>query len=270
MKTLRDRVAVITGAGGGLGTALAVEFASRGCHLALCDISEEALTRCADRAANSGVQVSTHVVDVSDGARMTELPGQITAIHRRIDLLVNNAGITLQKQFTTHSIADWQRMIGINLWGVIHGCHFFYEELCRSGDAHVVNLSSMAAFVGLPSQSSYCATKSGIQGLSEALWAEWAVDGIGVTSVHPGAIRTEMIQATLAESDDPRTAQRNYELAQRMGVDAEHAARKIVTAILKGRMRVRIGKDAVLMDWLKRVWPGAIHRVLRRVARGQA
>jgi NAD(P)-dependent dehydrogenase (short-subunit alcohol dehydrogenase family) len=266
MKTLKDRVAVITGAGGGIGRALAAELASRGCHLALVDVNEAALAETAQVVSAYPVKVSQHVADVTDAERMARLPGEVVAHHGGVHLLINNAGITLQKSFATHSLADWQRVIGINLWGVIHGCHFFRDELLRADEAHVVNLSSMAAFLGLPSQSSYCATKSAVQGLSESLWTEWGVEGIGVTCVHPGAIRTDMIRATLEESDDVDLARRNYELAKKLGVDPDRAARKIVDGVVKGRMRVRIGKDAALLDWLKRLAPSAIHRPLRRLA----
>jgi short-subunit dehydrogenase len=123
----------------------------------------------------------------------------------------------------------------------------------------------MTGFVGLPMQSSYCATKAAVKGLSESLWAELAAEGIGVTSVHPGAIRTEMIQATLDESDDLAFAQRSYDLAQRTGIGADRAAAKIVAAVRRGKLRVRVGKDAVLLDLLKRWFPVAIHKPMRRI-----
>ena len=160
-------------------------------------------------------------------------------------------------------------MIGINLWGVIHGCHFFHEALKNADEAHVVNLSSMSAIAGLPGQSSYCATKGAVKALSESIFAEWTLDGIGVTSVHPGAIRTEMIQATLAESDDIKAAQRNYDLAQRTGVDAEYAARIIIEAVEKEKIRVRIGRDSFILDWMKRVMPNRIHKMMIGIAKQQ-
>jgi short-subunit dehydrogenase len=269
MKRLNDRVAVITGAGGGLGRALAAELASRGCHLALVDVNADAVAETARVVSEHPVKVSQHVADVTDPERMARLPAEVVDVHGQVHLLINNAGITIQKSFATHTLADWERMLGINLWGVIHGCHFFREELLRAGEAHVVNLSSMSAFIGLPGQSSYCATKSAVQGLTESLWAEWRLDGIGVTCVHPGAIRTDIILATLADSDDIESARRNYEMAQRMGVDPDDAARRIVEAVLKGKLRVRIGRDAVLLDWLKRIAPTWIHRPMLRIARQQ-
>ena len=265
MKIRRDQVAVITGAAGGLGRALAEALASRGCHLALADVSAEALDAAAGALAGRGVKVSRHVADVTDRERMSRLPAEVLAEHGRVHLLVNNAGITLQKTFANHSLADWDRIVGINWWGVLHGCHFFLPALREAGEAHIVNLSSMTGLLGVPIQSSYCATKAAVKGLSEALWAELSVEGIGVTSVHPGAIRTEMIQATLADSDDLDFARRSYALAQRTGVSPEKAAQKILAAVERGKIRVRIGRDALLLDWLKRLLPTAIHRPMRRL-----
>ena len=265
MKTLDDRVAVITGAGGGVGRALACRLAGEGCRLALLDIDAEALGGTL-AALPVGAEASSHVVDVTSGEQVAAARDAVVARHGGVNIVVNNAGITIQKTFATHTRQDWERMIGINLWGVIHGCRYFLDDLKAAEEAHIVNLSSMSALVGLPTQSSYCATKSAVQALSESLWAELRGAGIGVTSVHPGAIRTEMIQATLEESDDVEAARRNYEMAQRMGVTAEHAAARITTAIRKKQMRIRIGRDALLLDYLKRLLPVSLHRLLARVA----
>jgi len=266
MKDFKDKVAVITGAGGGVGSALARELADRDCHLALVDISEAALAKTASALAGTGVNISTHVTDITAKAQMEALPGAVIAEHGKVNILVNNAGITYQKSFATHTIEDWEKITNINWWGVLYGCHYFLDALTEADGAHIVNLSSMSAFVGLPGQTSYCATKGAVKLLSEAMWAEMEKLDIGVTSVHPGAIKTEMIQATLQNSDDVEAATRNYELAQRIGVTAEHVAQRIVRAIEKNQMRIRVGKDAVLLDILKRWFPIGVQKLLRKVA----
>ena len=124
---------------------------------------------------------------------MEALPGVVTAEHGKVNILVNNAGITYQKSFATHTIEDWEKITNINWWGVLYGCHYFLDALTEADGAHIVNLSSMSAFVGLPGQTSYCATKGAVKLLSEAMWAEMEKLDIGVTSVHPGAIKTDMI-----------------------------------------------------------------------------
>lgn len=266
MKSLNDKVAVITGAGGGVGRALCVVLAQRGVHLAMVDISETALLASAQAVANSGVRVSQHIVDITDKVQMAALPATVLKEHGAVNLLVNNAGITYQKSFVTHSIEDWENIVGINWWGVLYGCHYFLEALQASGDAHIVNMSSMSAMVGLPGQTSYCATKAAVKLLSEAMWAELEKLNIGVTSVHPGAIKTDMIQATLKNSDDIDAAQRNYQLAQKIGVSPEYVARRIVKAIEKKQLRIRVGADSVILDLLKRWFPVGIQKLFRKIA----
>ena len=248
-------IAVITGAGGGLGSALAQGLAEKGCALALTDISKEALEKTAASLSPNAGKVTQHVVDVSDRKAMTRFRDDVITAHGGVNILINNAGITLQKNFSTHSLDDWDRMLGINLHGVIYGCHLFDDALTAAKDAHVINLSSMSAFLGLPGQSSYCATKAGVQLLTDSLWAEWKLKNIGVTSVHPGAIRTDMIMATVEESDDVEQAKKNYALAHKTGVDTEYAAAKIIRAIEKDNMRLRIGKDSYIFHYISRFMP---------------
>ena len=266
MKDLQDKVAVITGGAGGVGSALAAGLADHGCHLALVDISEDALAKVVNALASKNVTITSHVVDITDKAQMAALPAQVVSEHGKVNILVNNAGITYQKSFETHSIEDWEKIIGINWWGLLYGCHYFLDALKASGEGHIVNLSSMSAFVGLPGQTSYCATKASVKLLSESMWAEMDKMNIGVTSVHPGAIKTDMIQATLKNSDDLEAAQRNYELAHKIGVTAEHVAARIIKAIQKNQLRIRVGKDAILLDLLKRAFPVGIQKLLRKAA----
>ncbi|GAB5453444.1 MAG: SDR family oxidoreductase [Halioglobus sp.] len=264
MKDLHDKVAVLTGAGGGVGAALAAQLADKGCHLALVDINESAVSRVAEEVAKTGVTVTTHCIDVTDKSQVEALRDAVLAQHGSVNLLINNAGITYQKSFATHTIEDWERIVGINWWGVLYGCHYFLDALTRSGEGHIVNMSSMSAFAGLPTQTSYCATKGAVKLLSEAMWAEMEGLNIGVTSVHPGAIKTDMIQATLKNSDDIEAARRNYELAQRIGVTPEHVAGRIIAAVEKNQMRIRVGKDAWLLEVLKRWFPVGVQKLLRR------
>jgi len=259
-------VAVITGAGGGLGSALAQDLAKKGCALALADISKEALEKTAASLSSKAGKVTRHIVDVTDRKAMEKFRDEVLTEHAGVNILINNAGITLQKSFSTHSLDDWDRIVGINLWGVIYGCHFFDEALTAAADAHVINLSSMSAFLGLPGQSSYCATKAGVQLLTDSLWAEWSLKGIGLTSVHPGAIRTDMIMATLEESDDIEQAKKNYAIAHKTGVDASYAAAKIIRAIEKNKMRLRIGKDAYIFHYISRFMPGLGNVVMKKIA----
>jgi len=266
MDIRKGHVAVITGAGGGLGGALAQGLATKGCALALADISEEALTKTVASLPDSVGQVTQHLIDVTDRKAMESFRDDVLAAHGGVNIVINNAGITLQKNFSTHRLDDWDRMIGINLWGVIYGCHFFDDALTKAEDAYLVNLSSMSSFLGLPGQSSYCATKAGVQLLTDSLMAEWSLKNIGVTSVHPGAIRTNMIMATLEESDDVEQAKKNFDIAHKTGVDAEYAAAKIIRAIEKNKSRLKIGKDSYIFHFIMRFMPSFGNFVMKKIA----
>ncbi len=269
MKIKTGDVAVITGAGGGLGSALARDLAARGCALALADISTESLEKTQASLPEKAGKVTLHKTDVTDRPEMQAMRDAVLSEHGRVNLLINNAGITLQKNFSTHSLEDWDRIVGINLWGVIHGCHYFDQALKQSGHAHVVNMASMSSFVGLPAQSSYCATKAGVEMLSASLWAEWGAHGVGVTHVHPGAIRTDMIMATLEESDDIEAAKKNYDMAMKMGIDADKAAAKILSAVERNKKKIRIGKESHLIDYMNRFMPPLANMAMKKIAKKQ-
>lgn len=269
MRISNHTVAVVTGAGGGLGRALCKELADKGANVALVDIAEEALGKTVEHLSNPSGKMTRHIVDVTDREQMQALTDEVIKEHGQANLLINNAGITLQKNFSTHSLEDWDRIVGINFWGVVHGLHFFDKHLKAADEAHVVNLSSMSSFVGLPAQSSYCATKAAVELLSTSLWAEWGAHGIGVTHVHPGAIRTDMILATLDDSDDIEAAKKNYDIAMKMGIDADKAAVKIIRAVERNKKKIRIGKESFIFDYVSRFAPGLEKLLIKKIAQKQ-
>lgn len=262
IRSFRDRVAVITGGGSGIGQALALRLASAGCHLALVDIHGEGMRETRERIGRTDILLSEHIADVSDAHAMEQLAASVMERHGRVNLLFNNAGITVARRFEAHSLGDWERIIGINLWGVIHGCHYFLPHLkAQAGDAHIVNLSSMVAFMGPPEQSSYAATKSAIKGLSESLWAELHGQGIGVTVVHPGAIRTNIMNEALRDAEDRDAFARTQAMVDRFAMPVDRAAARILRAVRRDRMRVLVGADAAAFDGMKRTWPEWANRI---------
>lgn len=262
MKSFKGKVAVITGAGGGVGRSLALALADLGVNLALVDIQSEALQQSRAAVATRDVTVSIHLTDITDKQQMAALPIEVVELHGGVDILINNAGVTFQKSFENHSIEDWERIVAINLWGVLYGCHYFLPYLKRAGEAHIVNLSSMNAFIGLAGQSSYCATKAAVRLFSASLRAELRSLNIGVTSVHPGAIKTGMMKATLADADDQVLALKTYELVQKIGVSPDTVAKRIINAMRRNKIRIRVGADAVLVDWLMRAFPVSVQRLV--------
>lgn len=264
MRHFRDRVAVVTGAASGIGRALAIDLARRGADLALVDVAEGAVAETAAAVRAEGRKATVHVADVADAARMETLAAEVIAEHGRVHLLVNNAGVSVTGTLEQQSIDDLRWIVGVNLWGVVHGCKFFLPHLreaaARDGEAHVVNLSSMFGLIGLPTQSSYCATKFAVRGFSEALWAELQGTGVGVTCVHPGGVRTNIVRDS--RSADADAKQQMVERFERMAMPPEEAARQILRAVEKNQMRVVICREATAADWAKRIAPVAVHRLV--------
>ena len=262
MRSFENKVTAITGAASGIGRALAQQLAQRGAELALVDVNASALAETAASVAATGRRVTTHIVDVADAARMEALAETVVARHGRVELLVNNAGVSVTGTFEEQSLDDWRWIVGVNLWGVVHGCKFFLPHLRQAEEAHIVNLSSMFGLIGLPTQSSYCATKFAVRGLSEALWAELHGSGIGVTSVHPGGVKTNIVR-------DSRTADANAKQQMilrfdRMAMSPEKVAAKILDAALRNELRVVICPEARVADWAKRLFPAGVHQLVAR------
>jgi short-subunit dehydrogenase len=257
---LRGKVAVVTGAASGIGRALASVLAERGCDLALADVDEAGLAETARAVRAAGRRASVHRVDVADAAAMAAFADAVVAEHGGVDLLVNNAGVSVTGTLEEQSLEDLRWIVGVNFWGVVHGCKAFLPHLRARPEAHVVNVSSLFGLIGLPTQSSYCATKFAVRGLSEALWAELADVRVGVTVVHPGGVRTNIVRRS--RSYDPAAKAAMMERFERMTMAPERAAERIVRGVERGRMRVRIGRETYLADWLKRLFPVSLHRLV--------
>ncbi len=264
MKQLADRVAVVTGAGSGIGHATAAALLREGCHVALVDVMPERLAEARESFASEDRRVTAHVADVADRARMEALADEVLAEHGAVHVLVNNAGVTVGCSFAEHGWDDLDWIIGIDLWGVLHGCKVFLPHLLRADEAHIVNVSSLAGFVGFPLQSSYSACKSAVYGFSDALRIELSGGPVGVTSVHPGTIRTRVL-ADARRSDDRLTP--IVDGMERFGRPPAAVARRIVSAIRRNRTRIRVGADAYLLDWIHRLSPNLPGRALGLVYR---
>ena len=261
MTSANGRVAVITGAAGGVGSALARELAKRGWNLALVDIDSEKLAELVATLRNSNNRITAHVADLRNSDHITALPQEVKGKHGSVDCLINNAGITLQKSIESHSIEDWRRVFDLNFWATVSMCQAFLPMLKEPSRANIVNISSMAACYGMPSQSSYSSSKAAVQAFSESLRAELSSYAIGVTCIHPGAINTDMIKATLCESDNVAQAQKNLALAQRFGMSPEKAATCIIDAFERNRRQRFVGIDARVFNWVVKLCPGLVSAV---------
>jgi short-subunit dehydrogenase len=260
LKNFNNKVVVITGAASGIGQALARVIAARGAVLALIDVDEAALQSIGNELAKAGSTVSTHRVDVSNRASMEQLPEQVINAHGCVDVLINNAGVSVGAMFDDHSIDDAEWLLDINLKGVIYGCKFFLPYLKQSPEAHIVNLSSMFGFFSMPGQAMYSASKAGVRGFSEALWTELAHTSVRVTTVCPGTIRSNVIRSSRMLDDDAQL--KAAELQEKFGMSTEKAAQKIVRAVEKNRLRVLVGVDAYIADFLKRLFPVSFQHLI--------
>lgn len=270
MRSLSGKVAVVTGAGHGIGRETAIALADKGCRLAICDVDEAALGSTRQALADAGATVTAHLVDVSNRAQVEQFASDVVATHGEAHILINNAGVTVYASFEEHEIEDLEWILGVNLWGVIYGCKYFLPHLKASGEGHIVNLSSVFGIIAPPLQTSYVASKFAVRGFSESLRAELADENVGVTSVHPGAIKTNIIRnARLVTDTHSQLRDATQRLFDRLGTTPDVVAERIVKAIEYNSPRVLITKEARMADALKRLMPatadGIVARVFKRV-----
>jgi len=264
---LTDRTAVVTGAAGGIGRAIAVSLSRRGCHLALADVNEAGLAESAQMATANRVRVSLHRLDVADRAAVAALPKAVTTAHSGVDLLVNNAGVALGGTFEQVSEKDFEWLFDINFWGVVRLTRAFLPLLKASNDARVVNLSSIYGIISPPGQTAYSASKFAVRGFSQALRHELEGAGIGVTVVHPGGVATSIAaNARAYEGASADEIARARDRAKKLlRLPPEAAGELIVAGIERRKARVLVGSDAKLIAILERLAPVSYWRILDRL-----
>lgn len=259
----------MTGAGSGIGRETALLAARRGADLAVCDLNEEGLAELAAAARGLGRRVLTRRVDVSDREQMRAFADAVHEGAAPVDLLVNNAGVGLAAKFLDTDLEDWDWVVGINLMGVVHGCHFFVPRMVERGaGGHVANLSSMAGYHATPTLAAYTATKFGVLGLSEALREELQPHGIGVTAVCPGLINTPITASarTRGASAAPGARERFIALYERRNYGPDRVARNILKAVERNRSVAPVAAEAWAAYAMKRVSPRLAGWTARRIA----
>ena len=257
-----NKVAVITGGAGGIGFALAANLVEKNVDIALVDIIEDALIEAKESLIKlrTNANISIHKTDVTDVNAMQQLVDDVLERHQRVDFLFNNAGITITRSFKEHSIEHWQKIIDLNLWSVIYGCKFFLAEIEKT-QGSIINTSSLAGFLGIPYQAGYSLTKNAVRSISETLYAEVKSSGVHVLSVHPGAIRTNIIKKAIVDSDNPELTQKLADITDKTAVSPEKLASKVIAAVDKRKQRVIVGADAYAVEIAKRLMPSMIHKL---------
>ncbi|WP_315718299.1 MULTISPECIES: SDR family NAD(P)-dependent oxidoreductase [unclassified Bradyrhizobium] len=269
MTIIRGASAAVTGAASGIGRALAQELAARGCDLALADRDEAGLASLAAELTASGRKVTTHRLDVSDVAAVTQFAVDATRAHPGLNIVVNNAGVALFGSFAEIDQAEMEWLFNINFWGVVHGTRAFLPHLSRQREAHVVNLSSIFGIIAPPGQSAYAAAKFAVRGFSESLRHELTAAGspVRLSVVHPGGIATAIARNARAGqgmTDNARRVQAIERFERLARTSPRDAALRIIEGIERNEPRILIGGDARFMDLLQRFMPATYWRVMAK------
>jgi NAD(P)-dependent dehydrogenase (short-subunit alcohol dehydrogenase family) len=272
MKDFRGRVAAITGAGSGIGRALAHALARRGAHLALSDINDAGLAETMATCEGFGVKVTSAILDVAARDSVYAWAEHVVAEHGRVNLVVNNAGVALGATVEAMSYEDFEWLMNINFWGVVYGSKAFLPALQESGEGHIMNVSSVFGLISVPSQSAYNAAKFAVRGFSDTLRMELEIErsNVTVTTIHPGGIKTNIARNARMDvslrgaARDPDSAIRDVERA--FITSPEKAAEQILTAVRRNRRRALIGADAKAIDLVSRLPAVLYQSVLTRGA----
>ncbi|GIW43856.1 MAG: hypothetical protein KatS3mg077_1138 [Candidatus Binatia bacterium] len=270
VRNLHGKTALVTGGASGIGKATALAFARRGANLVLCDVDERGLEATAEAIRALGREVFYQRVDVASRHDMRRFA---EAVHERlpaVDILMNNAGVGLGASFRDTTLEDWDWIVGINLMGVVHGCHFFLPPMIARGQGgHVINVSSAAGYVATEPLCAYATTKFAVLGFSEALREELERYRIGVTAVCPGIINTPITRTARlrgpAATEEAR--QRMVAFYERRNYSPERVAENILKAVQRNRAVAPISPEAWLMYYLKRLSPALLRSINRWLAR---
>src|SRR3974390_52013 len=266
MSFLDDGVAVITGAGSGMGRCLAQQLAAKGASLALADIKQEGLDATVASLGNAGGKVTTHIVNVAEESQVRVFAESVEREHGRATVLFNNAGVALLGHLEEISLEQFRWLMDINFWGVVYGCTYFLPLLKKEKPAHIVNPSSLWGIFGAAGQGAYCASKFAVRGYTESLHHELLGTSVGVTCVHPGFVRTPIAEsARVGERAGATLRQESlvrYDKVVR--TDAPTAAAKILRAVELGKARLLIGPDAYFVDVWQRLKPSSYWNLIAR------
>ncbi len=271
MKSFQNRVAAITGAGSGIGRALAVNLAKQHCELALSDVNEPGMAETARQCEALGVTVSQTKLDVANRQAVFDWADKVVETHGQVHMIFNNAGVALSGTVDALSIEDYEWIMDINFWGVIYGTKAFLPYLERSGDGHIINISSVFGLTSQPLMSGYNASKFAVRGFTESLRQDLELTGakVSCTCVHPGGIKTNIAKAArVSDSVAEITGESKEETLKKYEKMFLHtpdsAAKVILNGVSKNKRRVLIGADARVFDGLARVLPSGYQKLFTK------
>ena len=267
MEGFAGKVAVVTGAGSGIGQALAVELAGSGAKLAISDVDTEGLAQTEERIRTIGAPVKSDRLDVTEREAFLAYADAVNEHFGKVNQIYNNAGIAFIGDIEVSQFKDIERVMDVDFWGVVNGTKAFLPHLITSGDGHVVNISSIFGLFSMPGQGAYNAAKFAVRGFTEALRQEMvlAEHPVKVTTVHPGVIKTGIARNMLtAEGVDAGELVRSFD-KRRTAATPQRAARTILAGVRKNKARVLVGTDAKVLDLIVRVTASGYQRLVPTV-----
>lgn len=265
MSFYQGKKVVITGAGSGIGRALAQALDKRGAQLAICDISEDGLAETVASLQNKPYQ---ETFDVSDRERLLAFAKNASESMGQVDIAINNAGVALFQRAQEHRFEDFQWLFNINFWGMVNGTQAYLPQMLERNSGIVVNLSSLFGLIGYPANSAYCASKFAIRGYNETLQMDLADTQVRVVSVHPGGIRTKIAENARVTADGREIKSKDDVVSgfrKLAKTSSEQAAEIILRGVERGKNRILVGTDAKILSGIQRVLPGSYGRTLGRL-----
>ncbi|MFB1015153.1 MAG: SDR family NAD(P)-dependent oxidoreductase [Alteromonadaceae bacterium] len=262
MSQHNNKVAVITGAASGIGLALAIKLAEQGCNLALVDRNLPGLMQVQKEAEKIGVRCIIQVLDVANNQAFVDFAERVSIEFSTVDLLFNNAGVSLIDSVENQSLADFHWLMNINFWGVVHGTTAFLPLLKNSASAHIVNVSSLFGLLSLPLQSAYNSSKFAVKGFTESLKMEMAGSNVSVHCIHPGGIKTNITNNAKIASVHVSKSQILADFNKQAKTTAEQAADIILKGVSENKRRILVGGDAKLLDRIVRWFPDNYEKIL--------
>ena len=263
-KDLAGKVAIITGAAGGIGRALAEEMSARGCYLVLADVNGDLLSQTANELRSNGAKLDAKTIDVRDAAQVQAMVEGAFEELGRIDYFFNNAGVNVCAELRDTTLDDWNLLIDVNLRGVVHGVHAVYPIMCDQGFGHIINTSSAAGLLPAAAEGAYAATKHAVVGLSLALQIEAAAFGVRVSVVCPGLVDTPILDSTKYVKLDAEAIKK---IAPEKPISPRRAARRILKGVERNQFYIVITATAHALWRLHRYMPGTSLRVGQIAAR---
>ena len=266
ISTFSDKVAAITGTGSGIGEALAISLAQQGCAVAIADIDADKLKHTASQIR--GAAVSSHLVDVADRAQMEQFAKNVVAHHGRVNMVFNNAGVSLTDTVSHMSYENFEWLMDINFWGVVYGSKAFLPYLEQVSEAQIINVSSIFGVIALPTQAAYNASKFAVRGFTYAMREELIDTNIGVSCVQPGGVKTNIAEAARYFPSENTSASKEEFTAKFEAIaklTPVQAAEQILRGVLQNKTQILVGRDAKVIATIERLLPVSYLKVLRAI-----